>query len=110
MVAIENGLTLKESLHEAGITDDAYRRKLESSAEFRGQMEGAKMKMTMLARSKIAMAINAGDMTTVRWYLERKVPEEFRLSHIDEDLPIADNITVIIPGGKHPRFTPTEHT
>lgn len=108
MVAIENGLTLKESLHEAGISDDAYRRKLESSAEFRGQIEGAKMKLTMLARSKIAMAINTGDMTTVRWYLERKVPEEFRLSRADEDLPVADNITVIVPGGKHPRFTPPE--
>lgn len=108
IVALENGMTLKESLHQAGISDDAYRRKLESSAEFRGQIEGAKMKLAMLARSKLAMSIAAGDMPTVRWYLERKVPEEFRLSHVDEDLPVVGNVTVIVPGGKHPRFTPEE--
>ena len=103
---MENGFTLKEALIEAGITDDAYRRFLDKSADFRGQIEAAKMKLVMLSRSELAKAIREGDMTTVRWFLERKLSEEFGRHNEQEDV-WRKNITVILPGSKpHPRIIP----
>jgi len=105
LVAIENGFTLKESLLQAGISDDAYRRLLKKSADFRGQKEVAEMKLVMKARSNLAKAIKAGDMQATRWFLERKVPEEFRRKHDLEEGPLPP-ITVVVPGSHpHPRIT-----
>lgn len=107
--AVENGFTMKEAQQESGISQDAYDRHRAKSAEFRGQIEVAKMKLNMVARGKLASAINNGDMPTVRWYLERKIPEEFRPQSGDEGMPlIPPNMVWIIPGGKHPRITPQD--
>lgn len=109
IAALENGLTLTESLEQAGISDDAYRRLLDKSEKFRGEITKAKMKLVMLARSKLAMAINAGDMATVRWFLERKVPEEFGRHSAEQNdgWPYnVSNLKVILPGGPHPRIIP----
>lgn len=106
LAAMENGFTLKESLIEAGISDDAYRRLLDKSADFRGQKEAAEMKLGMLAKSELAKKIKAGDGTMIRWYLERKCPEEFRLKREDDFTDLPQNITVVVPGGRHPRITP----
>ena len=103
--SIEAGFTLKESLRQAEITDDSYRRLLKRSADFRLKLETAEMKLVMVARSKVANSINQGDMPTVRWFLERKLPEEFgRHADLEED-SWKKNITVILPGSKpHPRI------
>jgi hypothetical protein len=105
--ALENGFSLSESLAQAGISDDAYRRLLEKSEKFRGEITAAKMKLVMLARSKVALSINAGDMPTVRWFLERKVPEEYgRQATLNDGLPQAREFITILPGNKpHPRLT-----
>lgn len=106
LIAIENGLDLKEALLRAQVSDDAYRRLLKKSAMFRGQMEAAEMKLVMFARSKVANAINQGDMPTVRWFLERKCPEEFRLKRDHDDLPQVPPMNIILPGSRpHPRIT-----
>jgi len=66
LTALEHGFNLTESLQQAGVSDDAYRRLLDKSDRFREKITSAKMKLTMLARSKIAAAINAGDLPTLR--------------------------------------------
>lgn len=108
LVALEHGFSLQESLQQAEISDDAYRRLLDKSAKFRGEITAAKMKLVMLARSTIAKAINQGDMPTVRWFLERKVPEEFGRHRLEaESTWPPENMTIILPGSKpHPRIIP----
>jgi len=107
--ALENGFTLNESLQHAEISDDAYRRMLNKSPKFRGEIAVSKMKLVMAARSKVAQAINSGDMPTVRWYLERKLPEEFNPRRIEDqwDNPLPQGTVIILPGSKpHPRIIP----
>lgn len=107
IAAIENGFTLKEALVQAGMNDMQYRRVLKRSDNFKRTLEIAEMKLTMAARSKVSKAIDHGDMPTVRWYLERKVPEEFRPSFGDNDFPVGlpAGSTIILPGSKpHPRI------
>ena len=109
LTAIECGFILKEAQQQAGISDDAYRRLLKRSADFRGKLEAAEMKLIMVARSKVANAISQGDMPTVRWYLERKCPEEFRPKHEPDDVPTHPPVTVILPGSRpHPRISPPD--
>jgi len=91
---------------EAGIHTSSYERLKLKDAQFRRQIEAAQKKLIITARSKLAAAIEKGDMPTVRWFLERKVPEEFRPKFDPDDLP-PPNVTVILPGSKpHPRITP----
>ncbi|HVW67060.1 MAG TPA: hypothetical protein VHA78_05025 [Candidatus Peribacteraceae bacterium] len=106
LIAMENGLTLKEALIDAGISDDAYRRLLDKSADFRGQIEVAKMKLQILAKAGMAKKIKQGDGPMIRWYLERKLPEEFvRRSQEGVEDDWKKNVTVILPGSKpHPRI------
>lgn len=109
LAALENGLTITEAQDQAGFSDDAYRRKLKSSAVFSKLVEIAKKKLGILAKSKLALAIAAGDMATVRWYLERKFPEEFRPSFGDGDMPtgLPPGTVVVLPGDyPHPRIVP----
>jgi hypothetical protein len=107
IVAIEHGFTLAEALQQAEISDDAYRRLLKKSPKFRGEIATAKRKLAMLARYTIANAIKQGDMTTVRWWAERKIPEEFGRQAIERDTnTLPPGFTVVLPGTKpHPRIT-----
>lgn len=108
LVAIENGLLLEDALSEAKMSDPQYRRLLKRSADFRAKLAVAERKLHILVKSKIANAISQGDMTTVRWWAERKIPEEFRPQIGDEGNPLNGfgNITVIVPMGNkpHPRI------
>ena len=109
LIALENGFNIKDALAQAGFSDDAYRRKLKSSAVFSKLVDLAQQKLGFLARSKLAAAIAAGDMTTVRWYLERKFPEEFRPSFGDGDTPagLPPGTVIVLPGDyPHPRINP----
>lgn len=113
IAALENGLSIKEALVQAKIGESSYKRLKLSSAAFRTEMEVAGMKLTMMARSKLATAINEGDKPTVRWYLERKVPEEFRPAPGDEGNgnPLPEGTIIILPGSKpHPRIIPEGET
>lgn len=109
LMGLENGLTVKEALIHAGFSQDAYDRRLQKDVQFRGQINTAKAKLVILAKSKIANAIQSGDMPTVRWFLERKVPQEFGRQVMENDESVShSNITVIVPMGNkpHPRIIP----
>ena len=106
LAAIENGYNIKEALIYAKIGESSYKRLKLKSAQFRTEMEASGIKLIMAARSKVANAINQGDMPTVRWFLERKVPEEFRLKREPDEPPLPP-ISVVIPGSHpHPRIVP----
>jgi len=47
----------------------------------------------ILARQNIAKALQAGDLKTSKWYLERKVPEEFGVQY-NAEVP-TDGVTLI---------------
>tara|TARA_R110000868_G_scaffold84663_1_gene238587 strand:+ start:4184 stop:4678 length:495 start_codon:yes stop_codon:yes gene_type:complete len=109
ITAIENNLLLQDALDEAQISHQAYRRLLKRSGTFRERLRLAERKMHILVKSKIGNAINAGDMPTVRWWAERKIPEEFRPAFGEGDIQVIGNITtVIVPMGNkpHPRILP----
>lgn len=109
LIALENGFSITDAQAQAGFSDDAYRRKLKKSAVFSKLVELAKQKLGFMARSKLASAIAAGDMATVRWYLERKFPEEFRPSFGDGDsVPgLPPGTVIVLPGSyPHPRINP----
>lgn len=102
LIALEYGLNLKESLQLAGISDDAYRRRLKKDPEFRGQITASEMKLIIVAKLSIAKKIYEGDVKTSRWYLERKCPEEFgRHSKSQEEMRNHEHLTMILPGGEH---------
>lgn len=45
----------------------------------------------------------------IRWYLERKCPEEFSTRFVDDrtDNPLAEGTVIVLPGSKpHPRILP----
>jgi hypothetical protein len=106
---LEYGMNLKESLLFAGISDDAYRRRLKNDPEFRGQIETSEMKLVIIAKLGIAKKIREGDGKTCRWFLERKCPEEFgRHPKPQEDTWNGQRIVMVLPGGKHPRIISDE--
>ncbi len=111
IAAIEHGFSLIESLQQAALSDDAYRRLIKKSPKFRQEITAAKMKLVMLARSSVARSINEGDMATVRWYLERKCPEEFSMRVVKDksDNPLPEGTVIVLPGSHpHPRIIPEE--
>lgn len=109
LAALENGLTLKESLLQAEVSEDAYKRLLKKSEKFRTQIAVAKVKLSILAKAGMAKRIQQEDGAMIRWYLERKCPEEFstRLVEDKRDNPLPEGTTIILPGSyPHPRIIP----
>ena len=106
LLALENGLNVKESLIQAGFSQDAYDRKLLKDEKFRGQIAAAKMKLIILAKASLAQKIKQGDGPTIRWYLERKCPEEFGRQALEQEDTSYMPQYVVLPGGRHPRITP----
>ncbi|MCK5018429.1 MAG: hypothetical protein KAS32_15325 [Candidatus Peribacteraceae bacterium] len=107
VAAIENGFVVKEALTHAKIKKDAYYRKLKNDVKFRDRIEVADMKLKMKAKANMANAIRNGDMRTTRWFLERKVPEEFGRKRLEDSNESSNrNIQVILPGSRqHPRIS-----
>lgn len=109
LTSIAAGKTIVEACDEAEISESAYKRLKLKSAQFRTEIDVARRKLVIMARSKLAAAIEAGDMATVRWYLERKVPEEFRPQFGDDGTPpgLPPGTVIVLPGSKpHPRIVP----
>lgn len=108
LAAFENGLNLKQALQHANVAKATYERKRANDPKFRDQIEAAQTKLIILAKAGIANKIRQGDATTLRWYLERKCPEEFGRHVMDHDADaLPSNIRVVLPMGSkpHPRIT-----
>ncbi|MDD5469332.1 MAG: hypothetical protein PHO92_00820 [Candidatus Peribacteraceae bacterium] len=113
IAALGNGLTVKESLLQADLSQDAYERRLKKDEKFRGQIAAAKVKLQILAKAGMAQKIRKGDSAMIRWYLERKCPEEFRPIRDDGgyENPLPAGTTIILPGSKpHPRIIPASES
>lgn len=108
LTAFEHGFSTQEALQHANIAKSTYERKKANDPKFRDQIWAAQMKLVLMAKVSLANSIREGDMPTVRWYLERKCPEEFgRHTQPESDDWDMRNITVVLPGSKpHPRIIP----
>jgi hypothetical protein len=69
--------TVEEACSYAKINKTTYYRHLEKNPEFSNEIEAARQYLKLLARQTVAKGINAGDESTAKWYLERKLKSEF---------------------------------
>ena len=75
--SLQNGFTIGKACHLAGISTMSYYREIERNQDFCDNMKRAQEWAVEKARQNVVMAIQEGDQTTSRWYLERKAKDEF---------------------------------
>jgi hypothetical protein len=75
--AFSIGAQTIEACGYSDISTDSFYRYCRNHPEFRNKIEGLQANPTFLARLAIFNSIQAGDVKTSRWYLERKCPSEF---------------------------------
>lgn len=73
------GCTVEEACFVSGVSRSAYYKRLEDDVHFMDKMKRAKLFMVIQARHTVCKAIQAGDISTSLWYLERKRKDEFSL-------------------------------
>lgn len=71
------GCTDAEACFMAGISQSAFYRYQENHPEFKDRKEALKENTAIQARREVLEAISNHDGVMVRWYLEKKKPEEF---------------------------------
>ncbi len=77
--AFAMGCTVEEACYISGVSRSAYYKRLDDDIHFMDKMERAKLFMIIQARHTVYKAIQAGDVKTSMWYLERKRKDEFGL-------------------------------
>lgn len=81
--AWENGLSDREASFRACRDGDTYiteaqlKEIVESSAEVSGLRDFLRSALVSQAKLNISDSINEGNVSTAKWYLERRAPEEF---------------------------------
>ncbi|MFA7285238.1 MAG: hypothetical protein WC011_00105 [Candidatus Paceibacterota bacterium] len=80
--AFSIGATAKEACCFADISTDSFYRYCNKYPEFRNKIELLQTTPIFLARVAIYNAIVNGDLKMVRWFLERKCPEEFSINGV----------------------------
>lgn len=109
IACLENNLNVKQSLIQAKVSQDAYDRKLKSSAAFREAVATAKEMPMILTKAGIMNKLKQEDGSMLRWFAERKAPEEFSPSFGDGDTPpgLPAGTVIVLPGAyPHPRIVP----
>ena len=88
--AYKAGCTTKECLIDAGITADQLKYFKKEHPEISPRLKELKKVPSIHARKLIALAIKKGSIKTAQWYLERKLPDEFkeRRDVTSDDKPI----------------------
>jgi hypothetical protein len=81
------GCTVDEACSISGVSRSAYYKKLEDDSYFMNKMERAKLFMIIQARHTVFKAIQAGDVKTSMWYLERKRRDEFGVNTQHQQVP-----------------------
>lgn len=81
VASLQNGLTVEQSCRQAGIGTTTFYDRQANDSEFADKISAAREFTEVNARRRIAEAIDAGDMKTARWYLERKAKREFSSRH-----------------------------
>ena len=75
--AQERGFSVRKSCELAGVSHEAYYYHLRNNGPLAGLLIGSEEWVITRARLDVAQAIHDGDVKTCKWYLERKVPEEY---------------------------------
>ncbi len=78
------GCTVEEACFVSGVSRSAYYKRLEDDEQFMDKMERAKLYMIIQARHTVCKAIQAGDVKTSMWFLERKRKDEFGIKTVSQ--------------------------
>lgn len=73
--AFSKSFNIKEACQFAGISRDTYYEWLKDIEGFEATMEEAKAQPLKKAKSVIDTALKAGDISTAKWYVERRDPD-----------------------------------
>lgn len=85
--AFAMGCTVEEACYISGVSRSAYYKRLEDDIHFMDKMERAKLFMIIQARHTVYKAIQAGDVKTSMWFLERKRRDEFGVNAQHQHVP-----------------------
>lgn len=83
--AFQDGFSVSEACLTAGISRTAYYERKAADEAFADKMELAKRYISIRAKKVVVRAINDGNFNAAKWWLERRVREEFGANVIDED-------------------------
>ncbi len=75
--SFHNGLNVREACWQSGISHEAYYNRLRSDEKFADIIAKAQAYPTSTAKQVVIEAINKGDLSTSKWWLERKAINEF---------------------------------
>ena len=75
--ALKEGFSVDMACHVSGISRSTYYAHIDRDVAFSHKMELAQDWVTQRAKQVIAQAIDAGDLKTAQWWLERKSRAEF---------------------------------
>lgn len=75
--AFANSFTVDQACLYAGITKETFYQWLDKRPEFTDQMTKAREAPTMKAKEVVVDSVRNGDVSSAKWWLERKAPEEF---------------------------------
>ncbi len=85
--AFAMGCTVEEACYISGVSRSAYYKRLDDDIHFMDKMERAKLFMIIQARHTVYKAIQAGDVKTSMWLLERKRGDEFGVNAQHQHVP-----------------------
>lgn len=83
--ALQDGLSVSEACFVSGIGRTTYYEHKANDMDFANKMELAKQWVTIKAKKTVVHAIDGGNITAARWWLEHKARNEFGLHPVDED-------------------------
>ncbi len=75
--SFHNGMNVREACWQSDISHEAYYNRLRSDEQFADIMAKAQAYPTSKAKQVVVEAINKGDVSASKWWLERKALDEF---------------------------------
>lgn len=77
--AFANAFTDSQACIFAGVSKDALYYYISKNPSFHDRKESLKKRVDIKAKTKLIEAINEGDVSSAKWWLERKCKDEFSL-------------------------------
>lgn len=94
-LAFKNDFNISQACDYANISRDTYYKWLEEKRGFSDKMEAAQSHLIRKAKINLANAIEAGNIETSKWVLERRAKDEYSSR---QDVDITGNVPVVIEG------------
>ena len=88
--AFSKDFNVGEACNYAGIHRDSYYEWIKNNEEFSDKMEQAQSDLKRKAKINIADKIEEGDIDVTKWFLERRVKDEYSIKQAVEVFGIAD--------------------